>query len=41
MWRFLMLGAVTGGTLSKVFTKLGPRFQTPALPAASTARTRQ
>ena len=41
MCMFLMLGDVTGGTLSNVFTKSGPRFQTPALPSASSARTRQ
>ena len=39
--RFLMLGAVTGGTLSKVFVKEGPSFQTPALLLGSIARTRQ
>src|SRR5437773_2361730 len=32
MCRFLMAGAVTGGTLSKVFWKTGPTFQTPAVP---------
>ena len=41
MRRFLMLGAVTGGTLSKVFVKVGPSFQTPALLLESIARTRQ
>jgi hypothetical protein len=41
MWRFLMAGAVTGGTLSKVFVKGVPSFQSPALPPGSSARTRQ
>ncbi len=41
MRRFLMLGAVTGGTLSNVFVNDGPTFQTPALPSGSIARTRQ
>src|SRR4051812_43387556 len=41
MCRFLMLGAVTGGTLSNVFWKVGPTFQRPAWPSGSIARTRQ
>ena len=41
MCRFLTLGAVTGGTLSNVFWKTGPTFQTPAFPSGSIARTRQ
>ena len=41
MWTFLMLGVETGGTLSNVFVKDGPTFQTPALSSESIARTRQ
>src|SRR5918997_578231 len=41
MCRFLTLGAVTGGTLPKVFVKGVPRFHAPAFPKASSARTRQ
>ena len=41
MRRFLTLGAVTGGTLSNVFVNGEPRFHWPALPNASSARTRQ
>jgi hypothetical protein len=41
MWTFLMLAPVTGGTLSNVFVKDGPTFQTPALSSESMARTRQ
>src|SRR5687767_7001482 len=41
MRTFLMLAPVTGGTLSNVFVKDGPTFQTPALFAESIARTRQ